>query len=333
MIDEHLLLAHGNGGRLMRELIDEVFGAPDSANSRPMPAAMPCTAGRDRRVDGFHRRLHRAAARVPGRRSRHAGRPRHDQRPGRRRRQGALADPGAILEEGLEVALLRRLVAGFAASAGAAGARIVAGDTKLVPRGNGGGAYFSVTGIGECLRAGIAIDAVEPGDAVLVSGPIGDHGIAVMLAREDFDLQSTARSDCASVLGLCEALWPLPGLRFTRDPTRGGLATVAHEIVQARGVGVRLQECRVPVREATRSVCEMLGYDPMYLACEGRVVAVVAADQANEALRRWRATEAGRDAEIIGAINDGPARVVLETAIGGERVIDELEDDPLPRIC
>ncbi|MCP5265436.1 MAG: hydrogenase expression/formation protein HypE [Burkholderiaceae bacterium] len=333
MIDEHLLLAHGNGGRLMRELIDEVFGAglgelaPDArCDAALLPAA---TGALMVSTDGFTVQPLEFPGGDLGTLAAH-GTINDLAVAGAKVRWLTL---GAILEEGLEVALLRRLVAGFAASAGAAGARIVAGDTKLVPRGNGGGAYFSVTGIGECLRAGIAIDAVEPGDAVLVSGPIGDHGIAVMLAREDFDLQSAARSDCASVLGLCEALWPLPGLRFTRDPTRGGLATVAHEIVQARGVGVRLQECRVPVREAARSVCEMLGYDPMYLACEGRVVAVVAADQANEALRRWRATEAGRDAEIIGAINDGPARVVLETAIGGERVIDELEDDPLPRIC
>ncbi|MDE2300079.1 MAG: hydrogenase expression/formation protein HypE [Burkholderiales bacterium] len=240
---------------------------------------------------------------------------------------------GVILEEGLELACLRRLVASFAAAVQAAGARVVAGDTKVVPRGHGGGAYFNVTGVGVQRRRDIDIARVAPGDAVLVSGPVGDHGIAVLLARQDFDLRGPARSDCAAVLELCRALWPLPGLRFMRDPTRGGLATVAHEIAQGAGVSIRLREPDLPVRDATRSVCEMLGYDPLYLACEGRVVAVVSAAQAPEALRRWRALEAGRGAALIGSVGADMPQVILETAIGGERVLDELEDDPLPRIC
>jgi hydrogenase expression/formation protein HypE len=172
-----------------------------------------------------------------------------------------------------------------------------------------------------------------PGDRLLVSGPVGDHGIAVLLAREEFGLAGDLRSDAASVLPLTRALLPLPGLRFMRDPTRGGLATVAHEIAQARSLEVRLHEQDIPVRPAVRGACEMLGYDPMYLACEGRVVAVVAPEDAMAALAVWRALPAGRDAALIGEAVPGRARVVLATELGGERLLDELEDDPLPRIC
>jgi hydrogenase expression/formation protein HypE len=239
-----------------------------------------------------------------------------------------------VLEEGLELATLRRLALSFAGAARAAGVRLVAGDTKVVPRGHGGGAYFCVSAIGARQRPGLALDAIRPGDAVLVSGPVGDHGIAALLAREEFDLHGrNVRSDCASVLPLCRALWPLTGLRFMRDPTRGGLATVAHEIATATGLAVHLDETTIPVRESTRSACEMLGYDPLYLACEGRVVAVVAAEQADQALAAWQALPPGGGAARIGRIEAGPGHVVLRTEIGGERLLDELDDDPLPRIC
>jgi hydrogenase expression/formation protein HypE len=140
-------------------------------------------------------------------------------------------------------------------------------------------------------------------------------------------------SDAASVLPLTRALLPLDGLRFMRDPTRGGLATVMHEICRATKLQVLLQQPAIPVREQVSAVCEMLGYDPMYLACEGRVVAVVDASQANDALARWQALPQGREAAIIGGIREGRAHVVLETELGGERLLEELEDDPLPRIC
>ena len=170
---------------------------------------------------------------------------------------------------------------------------------------------------------------------MLVSGPVGDHGIAVMLAREQFGLRGDLQSDAASVLPLTLELAQFPGLRFMRDPTRGGLATVAHEIVQGSGLGVALEETRVPVRDSVRSVCEMLGYDPYFLACEGRVVAVVAARGRRRARwRRMRALPSGRDAAIIGRVQRAAgARACCERRIGGERVIEELEDDPLPRIC
>ncbi|MCM2312762.1 MAG: hydrogenase expression/formation protein HypE, partial [Steroidobacteraceae bacterium] len=241
---------------------------------------------------------------------------------------------GVLLEEGLELAVLERVVAGIAAAAREIGVVVAAGDTKVVRRGEGGGIYLNTSGIGvKNPRLELGIGRVRAGDALLVSGPIGDHGIAVMLAREQFGLRGDLQSDAASVLPITRELVKLTGLRFMRDPTRGGLATVAHEIVQGSGLGVVLAESQVPVRESVQSVCEMLGYDPYFLACEGRVVAVVAADDADRALAVMRALPAGRDAAIIGRLQEQPARLILETSIGGERVLEELEDDPLPRIC
>ena len=239
-----------------------------------------------------------------------------------------------LLEEGLEFAVLERVVAGIAAAAREIGVVVAAGDTKVVRRGEGGGIYLNTSGIGLKPRGlELGIDRVRDGDALRVSGPVGDHGLAVMLAREQFGLRGDLKSDAASVLPIARALAQLPGLRFMRDPTRGGLATVAHEIVQGSGLGVVLEEARVPVRDSVQSVCEMLGYDPYFLACEGRVVAAVAGGDADRALAAMRALPSGRDAAIIGRVQAEPARVILETTIGGERVIEELEDDPLPRIC
>jgi len=211
---------------------------------------------------------------------------------------------------------------------------VVAGDTKVVRRGEGGGLYLSVAGIGvKRAQAKLAIETISPGDVVLVSGPVGDHGIAVMLAREQFGLSGELRSDSASVLPLARAVRDLPGLKFMRDPTRGGLATVAHEITRACGHDVALEQHAVPLRPEVVSVCEMLGYDPYYLACEGRVVAVADAAAAGDVLARWQALPQGADARIIGRIEAGDSRVILQTELGGRRVLDELEDDPLPRIC
>ncbi len=239
-----------------------------------------------------------------------------------------------IIEEGLEIAQLERIVASLGRAAAKSGAQVVAGDTKVVRRGEGGGLYIVVTGMG--IRPpglSLGMQHIRTGDAVIVSGPVGDHGIAVMLAREQFGMRSDLKSDAASVLPLTRALLPLPGLRFMRDPTRGGLATVAHEISRATGLGVRLHEQQIPVREAVRSVCELLGYDPLYLACEGRVVAVVAAADADAALAAWRALPEGGLAAIIGRMEGPRPQVTVETSLGGERFLEELEDDPLPRIC
>jgi len=168
---------------------------------------------------------------------------------------------------------------------------------------------------------------------VLVSGPVGDHGTAVLLAREEFGLSGDIVSDAASVLPLAQALLGLSGLRFMRDPTRGGLATVLHEVARATGLSVLLDEETIPIRDPVRSVCEMLGYDPLYLACEGRIVAVLAESDAAAALAAWRALPGGESAAAIARIGGGPPDIVLRTVLGGERIVEELEDDPLPRIC
>jgi hydrogenase expression/formation protein HypE len=240
----------------------------------------------------------------------------------------------AFIEEGFEVAALERILAQMAAAATALQVNIVAGDTKVVRRGEGGGVYFATTGVGT-RQSGtrLAMDRIACGDEILVSGPIGDHGIAVMLAREQFGLRGELRSDEASVLPLTDALLSLPGLRFMRDPTRGGLATVVNEIARVTNTTVRLRQADIPVRDQVESVCKMLGYDPYYLACEGRVVAVISPDDADEAFHLWKSLPAGEHAARIGSVESGPARVVLETALGGERFLEELEDDPLPRIC
>jgi hydrogenase expression/formation protein HypE len=245
----------------------------------------------------------------------------------------------AIIEEGLEIAQLDRLIASAAEAARKAGVRIVAGDTKVTPRGAGGGLYLATTGVGERRRdLLLGMAEIRPGDAVLVSGPVGDHGVAVLLAREDFDLRGEVHSDSADVIALTQSLINAGGLRFMRDPTRGGLATVACEISRATGHDVRLFEGDIPIRPAVASVCEILGYDPLYLACEGRIVAIVADDMKHAALAALRKLPEGDAAAIIGVIEKGRrekdfGQVVLQTEIGGERFLEELESDPLPRIC
>jgi hydrogenase expression/formation protein HypE len=240
----------------------------------------------------------------------------------------------AFIEEGMEFSQLDRLIESMARAAKACGVEIAAGDTKVLRRGEGGGLYLATTGIG-VRQPGLhlGLDQVRSGDMVLVSGPIGDHGTAVLLAREDFGLKGDLLSDAASVLPLAQALWDLPGLRFMRDPTRGGLVTVMHEIAHATGLTVRLDESAIPVHPQVRGVCEMLGYDPMYLACEGRIAAVLSAAAASRALERWIALPGGQSGAIIGTVAGSAPQVVLQTEIGGERLLEELEDDPLPRIC
>ena len=240
----------------------------------------------------------------------------------------------AFIEEGFEVAALERIIISIAEAAKAIDVAVVAGDTKVVRRGEGGGIYLATTGIGiKATDINLSMSQIQPGDRLLVSGPVGDHGIAVMLAREQFGLRGDLLSDAASVLPLTQALLDLPGLRFMRDPTRGGLATVAHELCRGTGLRISLDQSSIPLRDPVISVCDMLGYDPLYLACEGRVVAVIAADQADQALQRWRALPGGEQAQIIGETERNDPYVVLPTELGGSRILDELEDDPLPRIC
>ncbi len=332
--DTHIALAHGNGGRFMRELIEELFARHLRNPSLDVHAdAVPLQLDGGEimlTTDGFTVQPLEFPGGDIGSLAVHGT-------------TNDLAVAGAeplylslnvFVEEGLEIAQLDRIVASLGRAADALGVRIAAGDTKVLRRGEGGGLYLATTGVGiRRADSALTMKNIQPGDALLISGPIGDHGIAVLLAREQFGLRGSLRSDAGSVLPLTRALIALPGLRFMRDPTRGGIASVAHEIARATGLGVRLEQGEVPVRDEVQSVCEMLGYDPYYLACEGRVLAVVAAEQADEALAAWQELEAGAESAIIGRIDTDGARIVLETELGGERFLEELEDDPLPRIC
>jgi hydrogenase expression/formation protein HypE len=334
MDDTHISLAHGNGGRFMRELIEGLFarhlGNPGLDVQADAALLADTTGSLMVTTDGFTVQPLEFPGGDIGSLSVHGT-------------VNDLAVAGAtplyltlntFIEEGLETALLNRLIASLARAALQTGVRVVAGDTKVLRRGEGGGLYLATTGIGRREPGlDLGIHRISPGDRLLVSGPVGDHGIAVMLAREQFGMRGDLHSDSASVLPLSRALWDLPDLKFMRDPTRGGLATVCHEICQVRQLQIRLQESSIPVRDPVVSVCEILGYDPLLLACEGRVVAVVGQEQADLALERWRSTPGGEQAALIGWIEAGPARVLLETELGGSRIVEELEDDPLPRIC
>jgi hydrogenase expression/formation protein HypE len=237
-----------------------------------------------------------------------------------------------ILEEGLEIARLQRVIDALGQAARACGIAVVAGDTKVVGRGECDGIYLAATGIGVRPRGTVlGLARIRAGDLVLVSGTVGDHGAAVMLARQEFGLRGDLASDAASVLPHAQLLVGDPGLRFMRDPTRGGVATVLHEIARGTGLSLHLTEARIPVADAVQSVCELLGLDPLYLACEGRLVAVVARESAEAALARLRSI--APRAQLIGEVRAGPGGVVLQTAFGGQRMLDELDDDPLPRIC
>lgn len=336
----HVSLAHGNGGRLMRELIEGCFAralrgdgaeqtAPDTGvDAAPLP---PGPAGGQwlMSTDGFTVE----PLEFPG------------------GDIGSLAVHGtvndlavcaaephwfslnAFIEEGLELTLLERVCASIARACRECGVRVLAGDTKVLRRGQGGGLYLATTGLGwRPAGPAPALDRVRPGDRLLVSGSLGDHGAAVLLAREQFGLSGTLRSDAGSVLPVCRLLRRQSGLRFMRDPTRGGVATVAWEIAQATGAQVRLLQAALPLRDAVAGVCGILGFDPLYLASEGRVLAVLAPESAEAALAGLQAAGFA-DARLIGQVESGPVQVVLETPLGGERLLPELEEEALPRIC
>ncbi|WP_405088391.1 hydrogenase expression/formation protein HypE [Microbispora sp. NBC_01389] len=251
---------------------------------------------------------------------------------------------GFVLEEGFPVEDLRRVAASMARAAAAAGVAIVTGDTKVVQRGRADGCYVTTAGVGlldRDTRLGVA--RARPGDAVLVSGPIGEHGVTIMLARGELEIEADVTSDTAPLNGLVAALLQATGsVRCLRDATRGGVATVLNEIALASGVAVVVDEDAVPVRPDVRGACELLGIDPLYVACEGRVVVVVAGDTggntagntAQDALAALRGHPLGADAAIIGRVAaDPPGLVLLRTAFGGTRIVDMLVGDPLPRIC
>ncbi|MCU1661542.1 MAG: hydrogenase expression/formation protein HypE [Pseudonocardiales bacterium] len=244
---------------------------------------------------------------------------------------------GFILEEGFPVADLQRIVASMAAAAEAAGVQIVTGDTKVVERGKADGCYINTAGVGVLERPVVlSAAAAQPGDVVLVSGPIGDHGVTVMLARGELDISADIVSDTAPLheitAGLLDAAGD--GVRLLRDATRGGVATICNEVAVASQVAVVLDEAALPVRPVVNGASELLGIDPLYVACEGRLVAVVAAEQADAALAALHAHPLGDGAAVIGTIKDDPpGLVLLRTAFGGTRIVDLLVGDPLPRIC
>jgi hydrogenase expression/formation protein HypE len=243
---------------------------------------------------------------------------------------------GFVIEEGFPVGDLRRIAASMATAAEAAGVAVVAGDTKVVERGSADGLFVNTAGIG-AVPAGVdlAPTRAQPGDRVLVSGTLGDHGFAVLVARGDLKLESALESDTAPVRRLAAALLELgPALRWMRDPTRGGLATTLNELAGATQLSVRLDETALPIRPEVAGAAEILGIDPLYVANEGKLVAVVAAEAAEDALAALRAQPLGRDAALIGELGTEPeGLVVLETALGGSRIVDMLVGDPLPRIC
>lgn len=241
----------------------------------------------------------------------------------------------AILEEGLELELLRRIVGSAAAAARAAGVLVVTGDTKVVERGKGDQLFLITTGVG-VLRPGYPPQGstLAPGDTLLVSGPVGDHGAVILASRSGVRLETTLHSDCAPVTPLVDALFDAGVVpKFLRDPTRGGLCGVLCDLAES-GIGVEVREGDIPVRPETDTICEIVGVDWLHLACEGRVVAVVAAEDGPTALAAWRGLANGRDAAPIGALTDRhTGKVVLETRYGGARALFRPTAELLPRIC
>ncbi len=241
-----------------------------------------------------------------------------------------------VLEEGLAMDDLRRVVASMAEAARVAGVPVAAGDTKVVERGRGDGMTVTTAAIGLVdERVSLGSERVRAGDKVIVSGTLGDHGMAVMIARGNLELEVEIESDSASIYPLVESLFALgEDLRWLRDPTRGGLATTLNELTEACGLCVVLDEKALPVHEQVAAACEILGLDPLYVANEGKLVAVVAPARAEEALALLSAHPLGADAQIVGEIEPEPqGLVLLQTAFGGSRVVDMLAGDPLPRIC
>jgi hydrogenase expression/formation protein HypE len=242
-----------------------------------------------------------------------------------------------VLEEGLSADELRAQVEAMAAAAEAAGVDIVAGDTKVVERGKCDGMYVTTTGLGRLdPRAQLSPASLEPGDRILVSGSIGDHGTAVMLARGEFELEAPVESDTCSLWPAVDALLDAagPSLRAMRDATRGGVATVLNEIARSSDVAILVQEASIPVKPAVTGACEILGIDPMYVANEGKLVAFVASAAADAALAALRRAPGCEEAQEIGEVRtEPPGLVLVETGFGGRRVMDLLVGDPLPRIC
>ncbi|MGY6704437.1 hydrogenase expression/formation protein HypE [Roseinatronobacter sp.] len=336
--DSHVTMAHGGGGRAMRDLIDEVFTSVFQPPGREDQARLMDSA------------LQEAGARLAFTTDGYVVSPLEF--PGGD--IGKLAVCGTIndlvvggarplwlsaafiIEEGAEIALLRRIVASMAREAAAAGVRIVTGDTKVVQRGAADGVFITTSGIG-VVPPGLDPGAgkIRVGDAIIVNGPLGDHGAVIMASRGDFALETQLVSDCAALdKVMAAALQAAPDLHAARDCTRGGLASALNELALDAGVGMLLDEPAVPLRPEVRGVCEILGLDPLYLANEGRLVLFVPPHQAGAALTAIAALPEGRGAAIIGQVVDAhPGQVRMQSSFGGSRIVDMLVGDQLPRIC
>ena len=241
-----------------------------------------------------------------------------------------------ILEEGLPISLLEQIVQSMRRACDAIPVRLVAGDTKVVDRGKADGVFITTTGIG-LVPDGIALSATRarPGDRIILSGPVGDHGIAILAARQGIELSTALESDSAPLHDLTAAMLPAsPHIHCMRDLTRGGLSSALNEIAAASSVGVKLIEKAIPLRPEVRGACELLGLDPLYVACEGRLVAIVDADDADKVLAAMRGHPLGEHAVVIGAVvADHPGLVSIRTVVGGERIVALLSGEQLPRIC
>ncbi len=239
-----------------------------------------------------------------------------------------------IIEEGLEISALEKIVNSIRNQCDKAGVQVVTGDTKVVEKGRGDKIYINTAGIGIMKHPGLGCDKIRSGDAVLVSGTVGDHGTAVMLARNGL-LQGNIQSDCAALNSLTEALLSgCSSVRVLRDPTRGGLATTLNEFIEGTALGIELEEDKVPVRDDVRAACDMLGLEPMYCANEGKIIAIVAPEEAERALEIMRSLPEGENAAVIGRVSERyPGKLVVKTQLGGSRIMQKLTGAQLPRIC
>ena len=243
---------------------------------------------------------------------------------------------GFIVEEGCEILVLEKVADSMADAARAAGVKIVAGDFKVVEKGKADSIFINTSGIGRRSRSRcFGREHIRAGDKVLINGFIGEHGAAVMAARGNFDLQSDIKSDCAPLNGIISDMLAVSeGIRFMRDPTRGGIATTLNEIAEGANFGITLDEAALPLRDDVKAACEILGFDPLYLANEGKVIAIVSAEDSSCVLDALRSHTLGRESRIIGEVTASHAgRVVMKTLLGAHRIIDMLSGEQLPRIC
>jgi hydrogenase expression/formation protein HypE len=334
-----VLLAHGGGGRLSHMLIEKLFVGPFA------------NAALDERHDGAILQVGTTGARLAFSTDSYVVSPLEFPGGdiGRLAVHGTINDlamcgaqplglsAGLILEEGLPMETLWRIAQSMQAAAAEAGVPIVTGDTKVVERGKGDGCYINTSGVG-LIPAGVEISPrrAKVGDKVIISGVIASHGIAIISVREGLEFETAIVTDSAALHTMTAALLAAAGddVHVLRDPTRGGVASALNEIAEAANVGVTLVEAAIPILDEVRAACELLGFDPLYVANEGKCIAIVAADAADAALESLRAHPLGRDAAIIGeVVAEHPGRVVMRSRVGGRRVVDMLSGEQLPRIC